>query len=343
MRITSVLFNAARYNTIGFIGLGAMGNHMVNNLISKAGQSGGIPKNFVVCDVNPDTVSRIIARHAAANPDIKVESAKTPEEIANKAATIISMVPTANNVREVYLGKSGVIRALEKLSKDDVRRTICIDESTIQQEESRSIANQVKQTGAEMIDAPVSGGTVGARDGTLTIMVGGKKDAFERARPILQSMGQRVLSCGDLGAGLAAKLANNLLLGISMMGVAEAMLLGKKLGLESQQLAEIINTSTGRCWSSEVNNPVPEVRTSSSSPPSHREYEGGFVTKLAHKDLALAVAAAKIVNSPVPLGSLTEEVYRPLAQPGSSFDNLDFSSIYKYFDEGRMPTAREQK
>ncbi|KAK5281509.1 hypothetical protein LTR40_004758 [Exophiala xenobiotica] len=118
-----------------------------------------------------------------------------------------------------------------------------------------------------------------------------------------------------------------------MAGVAEVMLLGKRLGLQPQQLAEIINSSTGRCWASEVNNPVPEVSVNISPPPSHREYRGGFATKLAHKDLVLAVAAAREAGSPVPMGEFTEALYRPLAQPGSGYENSDFGSLYKWLEK----------
>ncbi|KAK5304296.1 hypothetical protein LTR99_004752 [Exophiala xenobiotica] len=243
-----------------------------------------------------------------------------PQEVASLSSTVISMVPTSKHVKEVYLGPKGVLEALKGLSSSDVSETLCIDESTIEQSESRNISQEIKAVGVEMIDAPVSG--VGARDGTLTMMVGGSREAFLRSVPVLQLMGKSVLHCGDLGAGLAAKLANN-----------EVMLLGKRLGLQPQQLAEIINSSTGRCWASEVNNPVPEVSVNISPPPSHREYRGGFATKLAHKDLVLAVAAAREAGSPVPMGEFTEALYRPLAQPGSGYENSDFGSLYKWLEK----------
>ncbi|CAH0022486.1 unnamed protein product [Clonostachys rhizophaga] len=252
------------------------------------------------------------------------------KEIALKASTIISMVPTAKHVRQVYLGNDGVLPALKFLDRTEVQQTLCIDGSTIEQEESRAIAKTLKDEGAEMIDAPVSGGVVGAERATLAIMVGASKEAFERSKPVLEPMGRRVTHCGDNGAGLAAKIANNTY--TDKRNVREAMLLGKKLGLEPQVLANIINESTGRCWSSVSNNPVPEVNIEDASPPAQRDYQGGFVTKLAHKDLALAVSASGSVGLPLHLGKFVEQLYRPLAQPESPYSNRDFSSIYKVFE-----------
>ncbi|KAK0387652.1 hypothetical protein NLU13_3897 [Sarocladium strictum] len=248
------------------------------------------------------------------------------------------MVPTGNHVKDVYVGEgSSVMNALKGMSQEQRAATLCIDQSTIEQSVSKAVALQLRGVGADLIDAPVSGGVVGAEKGTLAIMVGGSKTSFDRSVPVLQSMSRQVTYCGDLGAGLAAKISNNLLLGITMLGLSEAMLLGKRLGVDPQVLANIINNSTGRCWSSEVNHPVPEVKAGDVSPPAHRNYEGGFITKLAHKDLALAVSAAAEANVPLAVGRCVEETYRPLAK-SKEFADRDFSVIYEALDALRPST-----
>ncbi|KAJ9626681.1 hypothetical protein H2204_009951 [Knufia peltigerae] len=324
MRPTLVLRDLNRAGTIGFIGLGAMGNHMLNNLVKKSTSK----RKFALFDVNEDAMDSVIQRHKTEHAAVSISRCASPMEVAMKASTIISMVPTSKHVHDVYLGEKGVIQTLKKLDQESRKETLCLDESTIEQSVSKATALKLRETGADMMDAPVSGGVVGARDGTLAIMVGGDEASFQRALPVLQPMARKVTYCGDLGAGLAAKLSNNLLLGITMLGLSEATLLGKSLGLDPQKLADIINTSTGRCWSSEINHPEPLVTIENQSPPAHRDYQGGFVTKLAHKDLALAVNAAKEAHVPLELGKRAEEIYRPLAQ-GEEFGNRDFSSVYK--------------
>ncbi|KAJ4231844.1 hypothetical protein NW757_013883 [Fusarium falciforme] len=242
------------------------------------------------------------------------------------------MVPTGKHVQDVYVGEGkSVLSALKDISQDQRAETLCIDQSTIEQSVSKAVALQLRQIGADLVDAPVSGGVIGAEKGTLAIMVGGSKTSYDRSVPVLQSMARKVTYCGDLGAGLAAKISNNLLLGITMLGLSEAMLLGKRLGVDPQVLADIINSSTGRCWSSEINHPVPEVKAGDSSPPAHRNYEGGFVTKLAHKGLALAISAAEEANVPLAVGRRVEETYRPLAR-SKEFGDRDFSVVYEALD-----------
>ncbi|KAF5507075.1 3-hydroxyisobutyrate dehydrogenase [Colletotrichum aenigma] len=330
-----------RTNTIGFIGLGAMGNHMFNNLVNKSTEKAGTSAKYVLFDVNDAAVEGVIQRHQKENPAVSVHRCSPPYDVVQKASTIITMVPTGRHVEDVYFGDSSVIHALETLDEQQRSSTLCLDQSTIEQSVSRSVALKLRETGADLLDAPVSGGVIGARDGTLAIMVGGNKRSFERAVPYLQPMARKVTYCGDLGAGLAAKISNNLLLGITMLGLSEAMLLGKRLGVDPQVLADIINNSTGRCWSSEINHPVPEVKVGYTSPPAHRQYTGGFVTSLAHKDLALAVKAAVEVNSPLPLGRRVEEVYRPLAQM-TEWGSRDFSVVYEALDEAIVGHATKK-
>ncbi|KAI7551444.1 hypothetical protein KC331_g2551 [Hortaea werneckii] len=320
---------ADRGNTVGFIGLGAMGHHMLNNLITRTMDSGKAKFNFAVFDVNSEAMDNVEKRHQSENPETKLIKCSSPAEIAQNASIIISMVPTGKHVCEVYLGDHSVMTALKSLSQEESAATLCLDQSTIEQSVSKDVALAMRAVGADMLDAPVSGGVFGAENGTLAIMCGGSDAAFKTATPVLQAMAREVTHCGDLGTGLAAKIANNMLLGITMAGLSEAMLLGKRLGLEPQVLANIINKSTGACWSSKVNMPVPGVKVGDANPPSHRGYKGGFVTKLAHKDLALAVTAAETAGSPLIVGKCVEEAYRPLAKDEDKWGNRDFSVMYE--------------
>ncbi|KAK1993399.1 3-hydroxyisobutyrate dehydrogenase [Colletotrichum falcatum] len=320
-----------RTNTIGFIGLGAMGNHMLHNLVARyTPPRDSVQTAFALCDVNEAVVDGIIKRYSVEGPQVPLIKCSSPSDVAKQASIIISMVPTGKHVRDVYVeGEKSVLSALKTLGEDQRSATLCMDQSTIEQSVSKAVALELRKAGADLLDAPVSGGVVGAKNGTLAIMVGGDKTSFTRSVPVLQSMGRKVTYCGDLGAGLAAKIANNLLLGITMLGLSEAMLLGKRLGVDSQVLADIINSSTGRCWSSEVRAVAPCV--GEVSPPAHRGYEGGFVTKLAHKDLALAVKAAEHAGVPLNVGKCVEETYRPLAA-SKEYGDRDFSVIYEALD-----------
>ncbi|RSL67870.1 hypothetical protein CEP53_002814 [Fusarium sp. AF-6] len=330
---SATAFSTDRSNTIGFIGLGAMGNHMFNNLVSRYRiPESGNGVGFALYDVNQAAVDKIIKYHDSEHPNVSLTSCSSPYDVAQKASTIISMVPTGKHVQDVYVGEGkSVLSALKDISQDQRTETLCIDQSTIEQSVSKAVSLQLRHIGADLVDAPVSGGVIGAEKGTLAIMVGGSKTSYDRSVPVLQSMARKVTYCGDLGAGLAAKISNNLLLGITMLGLSEAMLLGKRLGVDPQILADIINSSTGRCWSSEINHPVPEVKAGDSNPPAHQNYEGGFVTKLAHKDLALAVSAAEEVNVPLAVGRCVEETYRPLAR-SKEFGDRDFTVVYEALD-----------
>ncbi|KAL2206927.1 3-hydroxyisobutyrate dehydrogenase [Sarocladium strictum] len=330
MRITQVLQASRRSNTIGFIGIGAMGSEMFRNLVRRSASTTKKKHEFVVFDVNKSVVSKIL--HEFEDTPFEVRAASSPKDLAVQASTILSMIPTSKHVQDVYLGESSIIQGLKELDQSSVSETLCLDSSTIEQSITKSVGMEMRAAGADMMDAPVSGGVVGAQKGTLTIMVGGDPTTFTKAEPILQSMSSKVTLCGGLGAGL--------LLGITMVGLSEAMLLGKNLGLDSQVLANIIDKSTGHCWSNEINNPVPTVTVNGSSPPAHRQYSGGFVSKLTHKDLALAVEAARSTGTPLQLGGLTERMYRPLAR-SDDWESLDFSAIYKYLEEVGAPIGSE--
>lgn len=197
------------------------------------------------------------------------------------------MLPSSPHVRQVYTSDAGgIIPGLHSLSEDVPPQTLCIDSTTLDVEVARSTAKQVQETGATMVDAPVSGGVAGAKAGTLSFLVGGTEDAFTHVSPILAHMGKKIIHCGPSGAGLAAKICNNMVLGVQQIVVAEAMLLGQKLGLEPAVLAGVINSSTGACWASAVNNPVPGALPDK-EPPCTRGFEGGFATRLMLKVGAL--------------------------------------------------------
>lgn len=290
---------------IGFIGLGNMGAPMAHNLL-KAGHQ------LSVFDLNAAAVENLV--NAGALP---VDS---PTAIAQgNAELIITMLPAAPHVKSVYLGENGLIAS----SRAGV---MLIDCSTIDPHSAREVAKAAAEHGNPMLDAPVSGGTGGAAAGTLTFMVGGSDADFDRAQPILAAMGKNIVHCGAAGNGQVAKVANNMLLGISMIGVAEAMALGVALGMDAKTLAGVINTSSGRCWSSDTYNPFPGLLD---NVPASRGYSGGFGSDLMLKDLGLATEAAKQVRQPVILGALAQQLYQSFSAQGHG--GLDFSAIINQY------------
>lgn len=290
---------------IGFIGLGNMGAPMAHNLL-KAGHQ------LSVFDLNAAAVENLVGAGA-----LPVDS---PTVIAQgNAELIITMLPAAAHVKSVYLGENGLIAS----SREGV---MLIDCSTIDPHSAREVAKAAAEHGNPMLDAPVSGGTGGAAAGTLTFMVGGSDADFDRAQPILAAMGKNIVHCGAAGNGQVAKVANNMLLGISMIGVAEAMALGVALGMDAKTLAGVINTSSGRCWSSDTYNPFPGVLD---NVPSSRGYSGGFGSDLMLKDLGLATEAAKQVRQPVVLGALAQQLYQSFSAQGHG--GLDFSAIINQY------------
>jgi 3-hydroxyisobutyrate dehydrogenase len=285
---------------IAFIGLGHMGGPMARNLL-KAGHS------LVVFDVVQRNVDALTAVGAAAASSAKLA--------ADRAELVITMLPSSPHVRSVYLGDEGVIAGA-------AGGTPLVDSSTIDPHTAREVAAAAAKHGNPMADAPVSGGTGGAESGSLTFMVGAAPALFERIRPILAHMGKNIVHCGDSGTGQVAKICNNLLLGISMIGAAEAMNLGASLGIDPKVLAGIINTSSGRCWSSDTYNPYPGVMD---NVPAARGYSGGFGTDLMLKDLGLAADAARQARQPVPMGAMAQQLYQVWSSQGAG--GQDFSSI----------------
>ena len=281
-----------------------MGNPMARNLI-KAGHQ------LVVFDMFPDAVAKVVAAGAT--------SAASAAETAKNSDVVITMLPSSPHVREVYTGTGQLIASVSQ-------GTLLIDSSTIDPHTAREVAGEAAKRKIVMLDAPVSGGTVGAEAGTLTFMVGGNANAFAFAKPILEKMGKNVVHCGAEGNGQVAKICNNMLLAISMIGVSEAMNLGASLGIDPKLLAGIINTSSGRCWSSDTYNPFPGVIENSAA---SRGYTGGFGVDLMLKDLGLAIDAAKQTKQPAIMGSLAHQIYQTWSAMGSG--GKDFSSIINLY------------
>lgn len=290
---------------IAFIGLGHMGLPMAKNLV----RAGHAVHGF---DVSTGPVEAL----AEAGGTGEVSIAKA----AAQAEVVVSMLPEGRHVRSVYLDQGGVFAAAPQ-------GTLLIDCSTIDVETARTVSAAAAARGFAMVDAPVSGGVAGAEAATLTFMVGGKEDAFARAQPILAAMGKAVIHAGPPGNGQAAKICNNMMLGIQMISVCEAMALGRRLGLAPEKLFEISSKASGQCWSLTSYCPVPGPVPSS---PANRGYEPGFAAAMMRKDLRLAQAAAQNVGAVTPLGAGAYQLYNLFTAGGN--EALDFSAIIKMMD-----------
>ncbi|MFM0228136.1 3-hydroxyisobutyrate dehydrogenase [Paraburkholderia dipogonis] len=293
---------------IGFIGLGNMGAPMAHNLL-KAGHA------VNVFDLNARAVQILV--------DAGAEAAGSPKAAVTDVECVITMLPAAAHVRSVLTADDGVLAGIGK-------GVTIIDSSTIDPASVKALAELAQQRGNTFVDAPVSGGTGGAAAGSLTFMVGASAAVYEQVKPVLLAMGKNVVYCGETGTGQVAKICNNLVLGITMAGVAEAMALGAALGIDPNLLGRIINTSTGRCWSSDTCNPFPGVIETA---PASRDYAGGFGTDLMLKDLGLATDAAKFAHQPVYLGSLAQQLYQTMSSKGAG--RLDFSAVIKLYRPDR--------
>jgi len=290
--------------SIGFIGLGNMGGPMALNLV-KAGLA------VRVFDLS-DTAIQPLAEAGATVATSALDAARDAE-------VVITMLPAGEHSEAVYLGEQGLLAQL-------AHRPLLIDSSTIAPETARRIGAAAREAGFGLVDAPVSGGTAGAAAGTLTFIVGGDKDRVEQARPVLELMGKHVLHAGDSGAGQVAKICNNMLLAIHMIGTAESLQLGVNMGLDPAVLSDIMQKSSGRNWSLEVYNPYPGVME---KVPASRGYEGGFAVDLMNKDLGLALEAGIQSKSTTPLGGLAKALYQTQSKQGHG--TLDFSSILTLF------------
>ncbi|KAH7150467.1 NAD binding domain of 6-phosphogluconate dehydrogenase-domain-containing protein [Dactylonectria estremocensis] len=306
---------ARRLDNYAFVGLGQMGYQMAKNLQSKLGPSDKV----AIYDINGEAVMALQKEMKAAKGGAVVELAASAFDASKDADTVITVLPEPQHVQGVY--KSILSDALPK------RDRIFIDCSTIDPSTSRQVAGSVTAAGqGTFVDAPMSGGVVGAAAGTLTFMLGAPPNLVPRLEPTLLRMGKKVLHCGAQGAGLSAKLANNYLLALNNIATAEAMNLGIRWGLDPAVLAGVINVSTGRCWPSEVNNPVAGVVETA---PAGRDYAGGFGIALMKKDLRLAMVAADEAGARMELADAAFGVYDK-AEKEERCKGRDFSVVYRY-------------
>jgi 3-hydroxyisobutyrate dehydrogenase len=288
---------------IGFIGLGNMGLPMALNLLKAGHQVEGF-------DIAGSAVEKLMAAGGSSAGSVRVAAARCD--------ALVTMLPAGTEVRETYLGTGGV---LENANPG----TLLIDSSTIDVETARLVAAAADGRGLTMVDAPVSGGVAGAHAASLTFMVGGGEAGFIRAKPILEAMGKTIVHAGGPGNGQAAKICNNMILGISMIAVSEGFLLAEKLGLDAQKLFDISSKSSGQCWSMTSYAPVPGLVPAA---PSNRDYAPGFTAAMMLKDLKLAQDAARSAGVATPLGAEAAALYGLHCSHGHA--GRDFSGIIRF-------------
>jgi 3-hydroxyisobutyrate dehydrogenase len=294
---------AAKKEHIALLGLGHMGGPMAVNLV-KAGYT------VAGFDVVPAALE--------AAREHGVPTVGSAAEAVAGADVVLTMFPSGRHVLDAYQGEEGRAGLLSAAGPN----TMFLDCSTINVDEAREAARLAIEAGHRAVDAPVSGGVVGAEAGTLTFMVGALPEDFEAVRPMLEVMGRRVVHCGEHGAGQAAKVCNNLILGVSMIAVSEAFVLGEKLGLTHQALFDVASAASGQCWALTTNCPVPgPVPTS----PANRDYQPGFAGALMAKDLRLALNAVQSTGVAARMGPLASEIYDAFAAEGGA--GRDFSGI----------------
>lgn len=310
---------------VSFIGLGNMGFHMASNLLKRGVQVSGFDVNRATLDLFEKQGGRVLE-------DVR-------EGVAD-AQVIVSMLPSNQHVLSTYLDPSKGLLSHAKFPRSSP--VLLVDSSTVNPSVSKQVAAALAAVNpsAQFVDAPVSGGVNGAKNGTLTFMVGAASpQQFEAlVKPFLEGMGKNIVHCGDVGTGQVAKLCNNMILASSMAAVCEAMNMGRKLGMDSKVLAGILNTSTARCWSSDSYNPVPGVMP---NVPSSNHYEGGFGSQLMLKDLGLALEAALEVKAPVPLASASQSLYQILCQ-NPSLAGKDFSVMLQFLQDGGAKVGGKQ-
>lgn len=285
---------------IGFIGVGNMGGHMAANLSKEQHQVRAF-------DLSPEAVAAAEAAGATG--------ASTVADAVKDAEIVVTMLPAGAHVREVYMGENGIFANAPK-------GTLFIDSSTIDVATSREVAAAAEVAGFAMLDAPVSGGTGGAEGGTLTFMVGGDADAFERGAKAFDAMGKTIVHCGSAGAGQAVKACNNMMLAISMIGVAEGFNLADALGIDRQIVYNVCSTATASSWALNTYCPVPGPAPAS---PANRDYQAGFTADMMLKDLRLAQDAAQKAGVSTPLGSEAQALFALFSNMGSGAK--DFSGI----------------
>jgi len=287
---------------VGFVGTGTMGLPMLTNLIKQG-------HRVVAYDVVPAALDAAAARGAAR--------ASSAADAASRGEMLVTMLPSSSNVESAYLGPGGVLEGAK-------RNLLCVDMSTIDPNVSRRVAAALASKGVRFIDAPVSGGSVGAENATLAIMAGGAAEDVNAARPILSAMGANIIHVGAVGAGEAAKLCNNLIAGVAAIAVSEAFRIAEGLGVDPKILTEVISKSSGNTWVMQNAHPVPGMVETA---PSTRDYAPGFMTDLMAKDLALAVSTARELRIPVFVSPIAQQLLRLASSHG--LGRQDFTSVYQ--------------
>jgi 3-hydroxyisobutyrate dehydrogenase len=283
---------------VGFIGLGNMGVPMAGNLVKAGHEVAGF-----------DVVAENMGRAASRG----VTGRRSAADAASGVDVVVTMLPAGKHVIDVWTG--GALAAAKP-------GTLFIDSSTIDVESARKAHAAAAKAGMRSLDAPVSGGVGGAEAATLTFMCGGTAESFDLAKPVLERMGKRIIRCGEAGAGQAAKICNNMMLGISMIGVCEAFVLAERLGLSHQALFDVASTSSGQCWALVNHCPVPGPVPGSAA---NRDYQPGFASALMWKDLKLAQEAAQSVGSATPLGALAAQMFalhNAMGEAGTDYSGI---------------------
>lgn len=288
---------------VGWIGLGFMGTPMANHLINKG-------NSLVVYDINSAAVEQFKAKGAVV--------ASSPAEVAEKCDRVFTMVPADPYVIEVFSGSNGLLTKAKK-------GTILMDCSTVHPNTSKKLLQLSNDAGVDFLDTPVAGAVPAANAGTLTFMCGGKADLVKKVESLLLCMGRRVIHCGDTGAGSAAKICNNMMLAISMIGTSETLALAQGLGIDPKMMTEILNISSGRTWCSDTYNPVPGIME---NVPSARDYKPGFKVELIAKDLGISQSCASLTDAPTPMGALALSIYKAMTNNGHG--ERDFSYAYQF-------------
>ena len=303
---------------VAFLGLGHMGGPMAANLAAAGVQVTGY-------DIVPEACSAALEQG--------IEVVETPQEAARSADVVITMFPSGKHVVDAYVGIDGAVGLLAAAPAG----TTFLDCSTINISEAQEATELARAAGFTAADAPVSGGVVGATAGTLAFMVGAEPEVFERVRPLLEIMGGRVVHCGGSGMGQAAKICNNMILGVSMVAVSEAFVLAERLGLEHQAMYDVVSNASGQCWALTTNCPVPgPVPTS----PANKDFEPGFAGALMAKDLNLATTALDETGAAAPMGRLAAELYNQFVADGQA--GKDFSGIITTLRDGGRKSSREE-
>lgn len=303
LRLLAVRRYSQAKTRVGFIGLGNMGLPMARNLRGRG--------EFVLCvyDSHPERLPSDMAAVASLG------------QLAAECPQIVTMLPSEDAVRQVYLSPTGLLGLCPP-------KTTLIDCSTVSPALEKEIFRAATGRNIDFLDAPVSGGTKGAQQGTLSFLVGGDAAIMEKQRDLFMAMGSRLFYCGAAGSGQAAKICNNLILGVSMVVLSESLALGIKLGLDAKAFSHIINSCSGRSWASELYNPVPGVMETA---PASLGYRGGFATKLMLKDMRLALEEARRWGASLPTGSAALEAYSQLED-----GDLDFSSIFQLLSRSKQ-------